>query len=139
METELSNIELIKKNIVERLMNNVDVLKYLEADEFLKNYKNPKIDKIYETIIFDYDNHSRFIGNNFITIDVAEYEKSIYCNVIKYVVSIRIGLEHHENLDKLASAIKDIISKLYPHKTEYSNTPCNSERYITFEIDKQRE
>ena len=52
--------------------------------------------------------------------------------------------EYMGNLDKLASAIKDIVSDLYPSRKKYSNTPLVGEdgfnkkdlnRLITFEID----
>lgn len=129
MEKELS-IETIKKEIIDRMINNVEVLKYLNADKFIG--KDGKLSDIYNALIFDYDS-----GNNngsYIAVEVAEHEvhDNIKYRAKKYIVSIKLGLEHKKNLDKFASLIKDIVSELFPGRHGLSDVPFYTKEYSRF-------
>lgn len=146
MAKELS-IKTIKEELMDRMMNNVEVLKYLEVDKYTRNGRSGKIQDIYNGLIFDYDG-GNFSGN-FVAIEVGETEISTIerNDNMDYSVSIRIGLNHKENLDKLASTIKDIVYDLYPDRKRLRNVPIYGSSYdfkgneykdlnrmITFEI-----
>ncbi len=53
MTKELS-IENIKKELINKLMNNVEVLKYLEADEWMKKF-GVQIKDLYNNMFYDYE------------------------------------------------------------------------------------
>lgn len=122
MTKELS-INGIKKEIIDKLMNNMDILKYLNTERFIN--EGYKISDLYDNIIFDYD-ISNEISGDYIAVEVAEYEPNpSYPNYKKYSVIIKFGLGYSgkKNLDKIAEAIKNIISELYPDREYYSNVP----------------
>lgn len=142
MTKELS-IEMIKKEIISKFMSKTEIERYLKQGK-------ETIDEIYDVFIYDHD-ITNGVNSNYIAVEVAEYEESkVSINDTKrYTVSIKIGLEHKENLDKLASVIKDIVSDLYPDRNKYSNIPFygtdydfNGHEYkglnrmITFEIEE---
>ena len=138
--TEELSIENIKKELIDKLLNNMDILKYLNAEMLLK--EGYKISNLYNNLIYDYDVPD--IEGKYIAVEVAEY---INASIQKYAVSIKMGLVDKEYLDSLASVVKKIITELYPHKKRFSNVPFHTKRYgynndihhelnreITFEI-----
>lgn len=144
MTKELS-IKTIKKELIDRILNTVEVLKYLNTDRVTNNGKDDKLSDVYNTIVFDYDS-----GNNsgdFIAIEVGEHKDFSMGtnNGYSYTVSIKIGLVQKKDLDRLAAVIKDIISDLYLNAKKYRNIPFYSKswnggndlnRLITFEIEE---
>ena len=146
MTKELS-IENIKKEIIDKLMNNMDILKYLNAERLLN--EGYKISNLYNNLIYDYDIPD--IEGNYIAVEVAEYTKVLNTNALnqEYTVSIKMGLIDKKYLDSLASVVKKIITELYPHNKRFSNVPLHTKRYgynnnihhelnrvITFEIEE---
>lgn len=141
MHNNLS-IESIKKTLIDRLMNNVEVLEYLEADEFMKKFDNIQIKDLYNELIYGYGKTEG--SNNFISVEVNERNESKYeyktdniTNQRYYVITI-IMRTKHECLDKLASVIKDISLKEYPCVFNFSNV-YDYERYnrvISFYIEE---
>lgn len=115
------NIESIKKEIIEKLMNNMDILNYLEVGRLLND--GYKISQIYNNLIFDYDVSNK--TGDYISVEVAEYEYSqIEINDSrKYIVEIKIGLNNESNLDKITSVVKEIVSKIFPNRKNYCNVP----------------
>ncbi len=120
MTKELS-IENIKKEIMDKLMNNMEVLKYLEVERFLN--EGYKIENLYNNFIFDYD--SSHATGDYITVEVSEYDSQIGTNVNdkRYVVTIKMGLKREENVCNMASVITDIVDKIYPDRKRFSNVP----------------
>ena len=140
MTKELS-IESIKKELIDKLLNNMDILKYLEAERLLK--EGYKISNLYNNLIYDYDIPD--IEGNHIAVEVAEYTNALNR---KYTVSIKMGLINEKYLGGLASVIKKIITELYPHNKRFSNVPFHTKHYgynnthrrlnreISFEIEE---
>lgn len=120
------SIESIKKELIDELVNNLDILNYLEIykDEYIR------LSKIHNSYIYDYDNPN--VTDNYITVDVAEYESTNTAirDTKKYIVSIKMGLVHDYNLDKLSAIVKRIVLKLYPYIRTYKNVPI----YVKKEI-----
>lgn len=146
MTKELS-IEKIKKELIDKLLNNMDILKYLNAERLLN--EGYKISNLHNNLIYDYDIPD--IEGNYIAVEVAEYTNTLNTNASnqKYTVSIKMGLVDRECLDSLAAVVKNIITELYPHKKRFSNVPFYTKRYgynnkihhelnrvITFEIEE---
>lgn len=117
---ELS-IENIKKEIIEKLTNNMEVLKYLEADKLVA--EGMKLNDLLNNVIFDHDS-SRAFGN-YITVEVTEYDSPRATNTTArtYKVVIKIGLKKEESVCALSNVVVDIINGLYPDRRRYSNTP----------------
>ena len=120
MTKELS-IEKIKKKFIDKFLNDMDILNYLEAEKLLN--EGYMISQLYNNLIFDYD-VSRKTGD-YISVEVAEYEYSQTeaGDSKKYIVEIKMGLCNESNLDKIASVVKEIVSKLYPKRKRYCNVP----------------
>lgn len=118
MKNELS-IETIKKEIIDNISNNMEVLKYLEIEK----HDGIKLDNICNNLIFPYDIPN--CEGDYISIEVAEYERSQTSirDSKKYVVSIKIGLDNKNNLDVMASLVKDIILKVFPYIRKIDNEP----------------
>lgn len=116
MTNELS-IKGIKKEIIDKLMNNMDVLNYFKkytAEGFT-------ISKLYNNFIFDYDSSS--VPEDYITVEVSEFDSKVNATDKKYQVVIKMGLEKEENICDMASKIVEIIEELYPGKKRFSNVP----------------
>ncbi len=124
MTKELS-IATIKKELMDALLNNMDILKYLQVEKYLDH--GIKMSNIYNTLIFDYD--ASGVGSDYITVEVAEYEHQILTDSKTYVVHIKIGLEKEKYLDDVASTISGIISKLYPNRKKFTNMPFHKKDY----------
>jgi len=119
MTKELS-IATIKKELMDALLNNMDILKYLQVEKYLD--RGIKMTNIYNTLIFDYDASN--INGDYIAVDVAEHEYSPLANAgHDFIVIIKMGLVSEKDLDKMSEIVKDIITKLYPNRERYSNIP----------------
>ncbi|MBQ6995586.1 MAG: hypothetical protein IJN64_14035 [Lachnospiraceae bacterium] len=120
MVKELS-IESIKKDIIDKLMNNMDILKYLEAERRVA--EGTRLEEFFNRFIYDHD--TTCAGANYISVEVAEHDGSCITRVgdKKYVVTIKMGLEWEENVCALASVVAGIIDKLYPNRRKFSNVP----------------
>lgn len=118
MKNELS-IETIKKEIIDNISNNMEVLKYLEIEK----HDGIKLDNICNNLIFPYDIPN--CEGDYISIEVAEYERSQTStrDSKKYVVSIKIGLDNKNNLDVMASLVKGVILKVFPYIRKIDNEP----------------
>lgn len=118
-EVKELSIESIKKELIDKFVNNMDILRYLE----IERHNEVKLSQVQNTFIYDYDKSN--VTGNFITVDVAEYVSS-RANIrdfTKYVVSIKIGLEREDNLDNIAAIIKEIVLNVYPYIKKYNNVP----------------
>ncbi len=124
MKKELS-IETIKKELIDKFTNNMDILRYLEVER----HDDVKLSQVKDAFVYDYDNPN--VTDNFITVDVAEniFSKANIRDSVKYVVSIKIGLCCAYNLDKIAAIIKEIVLKAYPDIKRYSNVPIYVKKY----------
>lgn len=127
MEKELS-IATIKKELMDELLNNMDILKYV-ASRYIKD--GMKISEIYNRVIFDHDSSSA--GTEYITVEVAEHQTSIVHDGKKYVVHIKIGLAEEQYLDDVASIVSGIISKLYPNRKKFTNIPFHRKEYYRYD------
>lgn len=124
-EAKELSIESIKEELIDKFVNNMEILRYLEVER----HNDVKLSQVQNTFIYDYDNPN--ITGDFITVDVAECisSKNDIRDYVKYVVSIKIGLEHKRNLDNIAAIIKEIILKAYPDIKKYSNVPIYVKKY----------
>lgn len=143
MQNSLS-IESIKETLIDRLMNNVEVLEYLEADEFMKNFDNIQIKDLYNELIYGYGKTEGC--KNWISVEVNEHSLNRYYRMgnssenidNKHYEIIIILRTNNKYLDKLASVIKEICLKEYPNLRNYNNT-YDYERYnrvISFCIEE---
>ncbi len=124
-EVKELSIETIKKDLIDKFTNNMDILRYLEVER----HNDVKLSQVKDAFVYDYDNPN--VTGNFITVDVAEYVSS-KVNIrdsTKYVVSIKIGLEHENNLDNMAAIIKKIVLNVYPYIKKYNNVPIYVKKY----------
>lgn len=124
-EVKELSIETIKKELIDKFVNNMDILRYLEVER----HNDVKLSQVHNTFIYDYDKPN--VTGNFITVDVAEYVSS-RVNIrdfVKYVVSIKIGLENENNLDNIATIIKKIVLNVYPYIKKYNNVPIYVKKY----------
>lgn len=124
-EAKELSIESIKEELIDKFVNNMEILRYLEVER----HNDVKLSQARNTFIYDYDNPN--ITGDFITVDVAEniFSKANIRDSVKYVVSIKIGLEHKRNLDNIAAVIKEIILRAYPDIKKYSNVPIYVKKY----------
>lgn len=148
MTKELS-IENIKKELIDKLMNSVEVLKYLEADEWMKKF-GVQIKDLYNNMFYDYGFNNGY--ENFVSVEVGEQEIWRYSDGTHTIYTITIILHTRiEYLDMIASTVKDIVSDLFPSRKEYKNQPyifeksfcgnvCNKyncySRMISFNVEK---
>lgn len=133
MQNNLS-IESIKETLIDRLMNNVEVLEYLEADEFMKKFDNIQIKDLYNELIYGYGKTEGC--KNWISVEVNECSSTRYYREknnsvtfdTNYYEPTIIVRTNHKYLDKLTSVIKEICFKEYPYLYNYRNT-YDYERY----------
>lgn len=116
-DKELS-IKSIKEEIVNKLLNNMDILQYLQAEELLK--EGYTITNLRNNIIFDYDAGYR---ENYISVEVAEADLRISTNTDKkYMVVIKMNTRKEEKMCDMSYVITDIVNELYPYRRNFSNT-----------------
>lgn len=130
MTKELS-IENIKKELINKISNNSEILEYFENylrddDEKMTRYlKEYGMKYIKDNYIFPYDMATSGYCN-FITVEVTEKELLICGNIEKcFNVSIMIALEKYKDLDKISTLLGKIATELYPDRSNYRNTPYN--------------
>ena len=123
------------------------------SEKWFKDHNEEyNISTIRSDFIFDYDTGKN--QGNFIAVEVSEHEIPHFVtdSSKKQSVSSKLGLIYSENLDELASLIKNIVSELYPNRYGLSDVPfytksyettyygeheCNElNRLITFEIEE---
>ncbi len=128
-EVKEMSIESIKNEIIDNLKNNLEVLKCLEIDSFIsKAHGNQNITNICDNLISNYGNN---VIRNYISVEAEEHEFSV-CNPNdhkRYKVIIKMELKKENNLDRLATLVKEVIIKLYPNRKKYSNVPFYTKKY----------
>lgn len=118
MTKELS-IKSIKEEIVDKFLNNMEILQYLKAERLIdEGYTFPQL---YNNLIYNYD--VECVGGNYISVEVAELDKSVTTSIgdKKYAVIIKMGLEDEEKVSDMSSVVTDIVEKLYPYRKRFSN------------------
>jgi len=117
MAGKVLSIKNIKEEIVNKLLNNMDILKYLETESFLKEGYNSNLRN---NLIYDYDMGYR---ENCISVEVAEADLHTSMNdAKKYMVVIKMGTRNEEKVCDMASVVTDIVNELYPYRRNFSNT-----------------
>jgi hypothetical protein len=80
MAEKVLSIKSIKEEIVNKLLNNMDILKYLETESFLK--EGYTITNLRNNLIYDYDMGYR---ENCISVEVAEADLHTSMNDAKNI------------------------------------------------------
>lgn len=125
MTKELS-IENIKKELINKISNNFDILEYFtnylcarEKENYLKEYGTKYIKDNY---IFPYDMSSSMYGS-FIAVEVNEEEGTGLDGVkMYYRVNIIVTLEDYKDIDRISVLLGKIATELYPDRFSYKNT-----------------
>lgn len=124
MTKELS-IENIKKELIDKISNNEEVLEIFRKHEYskddgkcLREYGDSFIKDNY---IFNYE-----VSNivDFISVEVDENERYVVERSgyeTWYVVTIAMALTNASELDRLSMLLRSIVTELYPDKRDYSN------------------
>lgn len=130
MTKELS-IENIKKELIDKISNNSEILEYFE--NYLRGNGSMSALKEYGTkwikdnFIFAHD-MSYDSSNFYISVEVNEQEYKTYGRseeLVKtcYVVNITIALKDNDR-DKISALIGKIATELYPDRYNYKNIYC---------------
>ena len=126
MTKELS-IENIKKELIDKISNNSDILEYFEnylcANGSANSLREYGTKCIKDNFIFTYDKSCE--SDFYISIEVNEQEYTTYGRndkkVVKsYGVIITIALEDNDR-DKISTLIGEIVTELYPDRYNYKN------------------
>lgn len=127
MLKELS-IENIKKELIDKISNNEEVLEIFRKREYskdegkcLREYGDSFIKDNY---IFNYHVPDDF--DKYIFVEANEFEYPIYGNSKKeirksYSVDIMVEITDISELDKLSILLGDIATELYPNRYNYTN------------------
>lgn len=123
MTKELS-IENIKKELIDKISNNSDILEYFE--NYLQSHKHCLkeygMKYIKDNFIFAND-MSVFEYDNFISVVVTENELLICGNIEKcYNVNIIVTFEDCKDIDTISIILGNIATELYPDRSNYKNT-----------------
>ena len=131
MTKELS-IEKIKKELIDKISNNSDILEYFEnylhGEESHKHcLKEYGMKYIKDNFIFA--NDMSVLGyDNFIAVEVNEEEGTGLDGVIMYYrVNIIVTLEDYKDIDRISVLLGKIATELYPDRFSYKNTVCSYE------------
>lgn len=131
MTKELS-IKAIKKELIDKISTNEKVLKHFENVEkqiydgaCIKEYG---MDYVKNKYIYDHDVSCNNY-DNFISVEVCEYEQSLYSNKTchSYNVAIMVAvskdstIKEENTLDNLSVLLGNIATELYPNRDTYSN------------------
>lgn len=125
MIKELS-IENIKKELINKISNNSDILEYFEnylrGEEFHKHsLKEYGMKYIKDNFIFAHD-MSISGCNNFISVEVTEDEMSICEKTEKYyTITIMVNLEDKNAMGTISVILGNIATELYPDRSNYRN------------------
>ena len=131
MTKELS-IEKIKKELIDKISNNADILEYFEnylhGEESHKHcLKEYGMKYIKDNFIFA--NDMSVLGyDNFIAVEVNEEEGTGLDGVkMYYRVNIIVTLEDYKDIDRISVLLGKIATELYPDRFSYKNTVCSYE------------
>lgn len=126
MTKELS-IENIKKELIDEISNNSDILEYFEnylhGEESHKHcLKEYGMKYIKDNFIFA--NDISMLGyDNFIAVEVNEEEGTGFDGVkMYYRVNIIVTLEDYKDIDRISVLLGKIATELYPDRFSYKNT-----------------
>lgn len=126
MTKELS-IENIKKELIDKISNNSDILEYFEnylhGEEYHKHcLKEYGMNYIKDNFIFA--NDMFVLGyDNFIAVEVNEEEGTGLDGVkMYYRVNIIVTLEDYKDIDRISVLLGKIATELYPDRFSYKNT-----------------
>lgn len=126
MTKELS-IENIKKELIDKISNNSDILEYFEnylhGEEYHKHcLKEYGMNYIKDNFIFA--NDMSVLGyDNFIAVEVNEEEGTDLDGVkMYYRVNIIVTLEDYKDIDRISVLLGKIATELYPDRFSYKNT-----------------
>ena len=131
MTKELS-IEKIKKELIDNISNNSEILEYfenyLQGEEYHKHcLKEYGMKYIKDNFIFA--NDMSVLGyDNFIAVEVNEEEGTGLDGVkMYYRVNIIVTLEDYKDIDRISVLLGKIATELYPDRFSYKNTVCSYE------------
>ncbi len=132
MAKELS-IKEIKEEIIEKLMNNFDILDY-----FREYSKELQISKFRNSLIFDHDtsqNHGSYIA-----VEVSEYSRPCSCNIgdRSYSVLIKMSHEKEEKICDMAETVSSIVNKLYPSLRKFANVSVKTTVHGMFDTEYEK-
>lgn len=120
-------IEKIKKELIDKISNNSDILEYFEnylhGEEFHKHcLKEYGMNYIKDNFIFA--NDMSVLGyDNFIAVEVNEEEGTGLDGVkMYYRVNIIVTLEDYKDIDRISVLLGKIATELYPDRFSYKNT-----------------
>jgi hypothetical protein len=123
MTKELS-IENIKKELIDKISNNSDILEYFE--NYLQSHKYclKEYGMKYIKDNFIFANDMSVLGyDNFIAVEVTENELLICGNMEKcYNVNIIVTFEDCKDIDTISIILGNIATELYPDRSNYRNT-----------------
>ena len=126
MTKELS-IEKIKKELIDNISNNSEILEYfenyLQGEEYHKHcLKEYGMKYIKDNFIFA--NDMSVLGyDNFIAVEVNEKEGTGLDGVkMYYRVNIIVTLEDYKDIDRISVLLGKIATELYPDRFSYKNT-----------------
>jgi hypothetical protein len=126
MTKELS-IEKIKKELIDNISNNSEILEYfenyLQGEEYHKHcLKEYGMKYIKDNFIFA--NDMSVLGyDNFIAVEVNEEEGTGLDGVkMYYRVNIIVTLEDYKDIDRISVLLGKIATELYPDRFSYKNT-----------------
>lgn len=126
MTKELS-IENIKKELIDKISNNSNILEYFE--NYLHDEESHKhclkeygMKYIKDNFIFA-DDMSVLGYDNFIAVEVNEKEGTGLDGVkMYYRVNIIVTLEDYKDIDRISVLLGKIATELYPDRFSYKNT-----------------
>lgn len=126
MTKELS-IENIKKELIDKISNNSDILEYFRKREYSKD-EGKCLREYGDSFIKDnyiFDHHVLDLAD-YISVEVDENEYLIYGNSKKeirksYNVSILVSLTDTSEVDRLSVLLGDMATELYPDRYNYGN------------------
>ncbi len=152
MTKELS-IENIKKELIDKISNNSDILEVFRKREYSK-YKDKYIKEYGDSYIKDNYIFEHYVSDlaDYVSVEVDENEYPIYGNNKKeirksYKVSILVTLTDTSELDRVSVLLGDMVTELYPDRYNYGNRSyiiekqsvygkfTQPERVITFTIE----
>lgn len=126
MTKELS-IENIKKELIDKISNNSDILEVFRKREYSK-YKDKYIKEYGDSYIKDNYIFDHYVSDlaDYISVEVDENEYTIYGNSKKeirksYKVSILVTLTDTSELDRVSVLLGDMATELYPDRYNYGN------------------
>lgn len=120
--TKEVGIENIKKELINKISNNSEILEIFRRYEYSKD--NGKYLMEYgDSFIKDNYIYDHYVGRaDFISVEVDENEHPLCKEIRKYYdVSIIVSLTDTSELDRVSVLLGDIATELYPDRYNYSN------------------